>query len=261
MPHRKYAQHVEYLWRAPSMRAWEQAYLAGDCNPAQRRFFEAKPFEELYDRHTDPWEVNNLADDPAYSDVLGELREATLDWQLSIRDAGFIPEGLLKKINAEGKIYDYAQSEAYPLEKILETASMAGTGDPEDIPELKARLEDTNPIVRYWAAMAGIILGDQASGMIPELEKALGDELAEVRIAAAEALFGLGMEDKALAVFRETLFHQTPETVLYTINAMQELGKEALEPARSALKKVKEGNENSYVNRAATYALETIESS
>ncbi|MCK4855678.1 MAG: sulfatase, partial [Bacteroidales bacterium] len=66
MPHRIYAQHVEYLWKAPSMRAWEKAYLNGECNPEQSRFFETKPFEELYDRAADPWEVNNLADDPAY---------------------------------------------------------------------------------------------------------------------------------------------------------------------------------------------------
>jgi hypothetical protein len=258
MPHRKYAQHIEYLWRAPSMRAWERAYLAGQCNQEQSRFFETKPFEELYDRAADPWEVNNLAADPAHADVLEQLREATRSWQLSIRDAGFIPEGMLKKINASGTIYDYTRTGDYPLERILETAVMAGRGDPDDIPELKARLMDANPVVRYWAATAGIILGDDASAMIPELEKALKDELPEVRIAAAEALFRLGMRDMALDVFRETLFHETPETVLFTVNAMQELGPDALVPALPQLREVLEKNENNYVNRAVSYALETI---
>jgi hypothetical protein len=260
MPHRKYAQHVEYLWRAPSMRAWENAYQKGECNPEQRRFFETKPFEELYDRAEDPWEVNNLADDPDYAKVLQELREATIDWQLAIRDAGFIPEGLLKKINASGRIYDYTRTEAYPIERILETATMAGAGDPDHIPELKARLMDANPIVRYWAATAGIILGENGSEMIPELEKALGDELPEVRIAAAEALFGLDRQEEALIVFRSTLFDETPESVLFTINALQELGPEALIPALPELQKVSVNNENNYVIRAASFALETIES-
>ena len=260
MPHRKYAQHVEYLWRAPSMRAWEKAYLDGECNPEQRRFFEPKPFEELYDRAADPWEVNNLADDPAYADVLEELREATLDWQLSIRDAGFIPEGLLKKVNSGGRIYDFTRTDAYPLERILETATMAGAGNTENIPELKSRLRDANPIIRYWAATAGIIMGDQGSEMIPELEKALGDELPEVRIAAAEALFGLDKQKEALEVFRGTLFDETPETVLFTVNALQELGPDALVPALPELKKVQESNENNYVTRAVQFALETIES-
>ena len=260
MPHRIYAQHVEYLWKAPSMRAWEKAYLNGECNPEQSRFFETKPFEELYDRAADPWEVNNLADDPAYSDELEELREATLDWQLTIRDAGFIPEAELKKINSSGRIYDFTRTDAYPLERILETATMAGAGDPDNIPELKSRLRDANPIVRYWAATAGIIMGGPASDMIHELEKALEDELPEVRIAAAEALFGLDRQEEALEVFKETLFNETPETVLFTINALQELGPDAMVPALPELQKVSENNENNYVNRAARFALETIES-
>jgi N-sulfoglucosamine sulfohydrolase len=256
MPHRIYAQAIEYLWRAPSMRAWEKAFLDGECNADQRRFFESKPFEELYDRNADPWEVNNLADDPAHADVLRELREATRDWQLSIRDAGFIPEGLLKKINAAGTIYDYTHTGDYPLEKILQTATMAASGDPENIPELKARLMDANPIIRYWAATAGIVMGEKASGMIPELEKALGDELAEVRIAAAEALFGMDRQEEALAVLRETLFHETPETVLFAINALQALGPEALVGALPSLREVHEKNGNNYINRAVSYALE-----
>jgi len=260
MPHRKYAQHVEYLWRAPSMRAWEKAYLNGACNQEQSRFFETKPFEELYNREADPWEVNNLADDPAYAVVLKELREATLDWQMYIRDAGFIPEGLLKKINAGGTIYDFTRTDAYPLEQILETATMAGAGDPGNIPELKSRLRDANPIVRYWAAMAGIILGENGSEMIPELEKALKDELPEVRIAAAEALYGMNRQDAALAVLSQTLFNETPETVLFTVNALQELGPEALVPALPALQEVLDINENNYVNRAVKFALETTES-
>ena len=94
--------------------------------------------------------------------------------------------------------------------------------------------------------------------MVPELEKALEDELPEVRVVAAEALFGMGHRDEALEAFRQTLFHETPETVLFTINALQELGPEALVPARPALQEVLEKNENNYVNRAVRYALETI---
>jgi N-sulfoglucosamine sulfohydrolase len=260
MPHRIYAQHVEYLWRAPSMKAWEKAFLRGDCNPVQSRFFKTKPFEELYDRNTDPWEVNNLAGDPAHAAVLEALREATLDWQLTIRDAGFIPEGLLKRIDSGGTIYDFTRTDAYPLDRIMETATMAAAGDPDNIPELVSRLMDANPIVRYWAATGGIILGKQGSDMIPGLEKALEEELPEVRIAAAEALFGLNRKDEALEVFRETLFNETPETVLFTINVLQALGPEALAPALPELQKVKEGNQNNYVSRAVDFALETIES-
>ena len=67
MPHRIYGQYLEYLWRAPSCKSWEEAYLAGECNEIQSVFWNQKPVEELYDVTIDPWEVNNLASDPKYS--------------------------------------------------------------------------------------------------------------------------------------------------------------------------------------------------
>ena len=65
MPYRISGQHINYLWQAPSMRSWEQAFLAGECNEVQSAFWKTKPSEELYDTENDPWEVNNLAADPA----------------------------------------------------------------------------------------------------------------------------------------------------------------------------------------------------
>ncbi|MBC7286924.1 MAG: sulfatase [Armatimonadetes bacterium] len=44
-----------------------------------------RPAEELYDLCADPLEMNNLADDPAYESVLGELRETVDKW---MRDTG-----------------------------------------------------------------------------------------------------------------------------------------------------------------------------
>ncbi|HKL33778.1 MAG TPA: sulfatase, partial [Tangfeifania sp.] len=76
MPYRIYGQHLEYLWRAPSIRSWEAAYLNGECNETQSRFWEPKPVEELYDTENDPWEVNNLADNPEYKEVLEKMRQA-----------------------------------------------------------------------------------------------------------------------------------------------------------------------------------------
>ncbi len=78
MPYRIYGQHLEYLWRAPSVRSWEQAYLNGDCNKIQSVFWQTKPVEELYDTENDPWEVNNLVRDPAFKEVLVRMRAANL---------------------------------------------------------------------------------------------------------------------------------------------------------------------------------------
>ncbi|HMR19801.1 MAG TPA: sulfatase-like hydrolase/transferase, partial [Sphingobacterium sp.] len=43
---------------------------------------------QLFDLETDPWEQNNLADDPAYTSVKDRLRKALLDHRHQAKDAG-----------------------------------------------------------------------------------------------------------------------------------------------------------------------------
>jgi N-sulfoglucosamine sulfohydrolase len=63
--------------------------LTGD---ASYIFMETKPREELYDLESDPYEINNLANDPIHAERLTTYRKALANWQLEIGDKGFIPE-------------------------------------------------------------------------------------------------------------------------------------------------------------------------
>jgi hypothetical protein len=107
--------------------------------------------------------------------------------------------------------------------------------------------------------MGAVILGDKAFDLIPSLETALRDEVPEVRIVAAEALYGLGKAGPALATLEDVLQNKTPETVLMTINILQSLGYKALAALKVDLLKVRETNKNDYVQRAVDYALETVD--
>jgi hypothetical protein len=53
---------------------------------------ETKPVEELYDTLVDPWEMHNLASDPAYGAKLRELRSELLRWMKEMDDKGLVPE-------------------------------------------------------------------------------------------------------------------------------------------------------------------------
>lgn len=55
-------------------------------------FRTQRPEEELYDLRTDPHELHNLAEDPAYADQLLSLRKACTSWMTEIGDLGKIPE-------------------------------------------------------------------------------------------------------------------------------------------------------------------------
>ena len=69
---------------------YDNGELAG--HPAERLFTTPRPKEELYDRESDPWELNNLAEDPAYSKTLEELRGILDAWIAETNDRGQIPE-------------------------------------------------------------------------------------------------------------------------------------------------------------------------
>lgn len=88
-----YFRPLEYRDMFPIMRDWWAGLEAGTLNDTQRFYFEApRPAEELYDTEADPWEVNNLADDPQHADALARLRAALDEWIDDVGDWGAVPE-------------------------------------------------------------------------------------------------------------------------------------------------------------------------
>lgn len=71
------------------MNSWRREANAGNEFAEQRLYkYQHRPGEELYDMIEDPWELNNLADDPAYAAKLAELRAAMDAWMAEVGDLG-----------------------------------------------------------------------------------------------------------------------------------------------------------------------------
>ena len=252
-PHRIYGQHLQYLWKMPATNSWQAAYKAGKCNEAQSAFWEEKPAEELYDTDADPWEVNNLADDPKYEDVLAKMRAENREHLLRIRDSGFLPEGMMVDMGKQaGSIHDLVRdSDRYPLEQLLTAAEMATVADAANLPKLQEMLKADHPAVRYWGAVGCIILDKKAAPAKESLvDLANGDDSPNVRIAAAEAIAGLGDTKLCLDVCTDLLSHNNEWIALHAANVLQHLGDEA-KPVLDEIQKAAKTSKN-YVQRSTT---------
>jgi arylsulfatase A-like enzyme len=92
-PELPYQLWIPYLNRHPIQQEMWRLYLAGELNEPQSLMFqERRPVEELYDTQADPWEIRNLAGDPAYAADLARLRKALDTWMDDVGDLGRVPE-------------------------------------------------------------------------------------------------------------------------------------------------------------------------
>ena len=259
MPHRIYAQHLEYLWRAPSTRSWEQAYLSGNCNETQSVFWNSKPAEELYDTENDPWEVNNLATDPAYADIVNRMRTANREWMTRVKDAGFIPEADRVRRTGEMPVYDYIRTSGFDLETVIKAAETASFGNVENLTLFQSYLKNEESSIRYWGATGLLILGDKAEPAKKELLISLNDSSPDVVSVAAEALYNLGETEAAKAALLEVLENPNEFArcqALNVIDCIEENSPEIIGGVINMIKQHPKLNRNSYDLRLAKWLME-----
>ena len=125
MPGRTRAQNIDYMNKMPTMIDMRRLNAAGKLGTvALRQYFEpTKPDEELYDLDSDPFEVKNLASDPAHAAALKRLRGELENWQDKIGDQGLVPEALLVEAMRPGNRYE---STADPVISIGKPTGDAG---------------------------------------------------------------------------------------------------------------------------------------
>lgn len=255
-PHRPWGQHYTYPFQVqPSMRSWYAEFAAGRCNDIQSAYWKPKSGEELYLPDGDPFEINNLSRAPEHQARLEKMRQTLREEILATRDTVFIPEGMYEKLAAGKTVYDFAQSEAYPLERLLDIADAATERDASHVPAFTGALADPDPLVRYWAATGCLILQDKAADAKEALMKCLQDESMDVRVVAAEAVAYLGEKEAALSVVTEAVKKGNAYECLAALNTldfMWKAGNITLAQAQNAVKKLNMKEPN---NRIPDYLL------
>lgn len=258
MPHRIWAQYLNYLWRMPATQAWQRLHDEGKLTGAQKIFWQAKPAEELFDIKADPYEVNNLAENPEYRDVLERMRMANNDWITEIHDPGFLPEAEMVFRSDGGAPFDMARDpQKYNLKRYMEVLDVVNSRNPENVPQLVELLKDKDSGVRYWAAEGCLALGDKAAPAKETLETCLTDKSPNVRIAAAEALCAIGKNDRAMRVLAEALNHENGYVRLHAANALDYQDKTASKYRQLFTEKL--NDELGYVGRVMEKTLADLE--
>jgi hypothetical protein len=256
LPHRPYGRRLEYLWKAPLMQSWAREYQAGNLTAIQSAFFEPRDPVELYDVRKDPHCVVNLADQPEFTEKLEELSNALTNWQVEQHDAGLIPEPMLLELDQQGLIRDYALSEIYPVEEILQLAQAAGARDASKLDDFLAQLQSGHPVKSYWAATGLLLLGQKAQTALPVIESALERVEPWTGIVLAETLIGLHHASVATRYLEGALRSKNLMVRLQAMETIVETGltDPILKPAVEALVPT-DSKQRPYDGRLARYVM------
>ena len=209
-------QYLAYLWKAPSMEAWDTYHRAGKTDAITGAFFQPKAVEELFDCMSDPDNVKNLAADPAHGERLARMREDLKKQQTATHDCGFLPEATLEHRARENQttIFEMIRNpKLYDQQGYMKAADVANFATSVDLPKLLELLKSTDEGYRYWGVLGCIQLGKSAAtpDVLKLMENLIQSDLKDersldVRVTAALYMCGIGHE-------KEMALHSLSEVI------------------------------------------------
>ncbi|MBT5927400.1 MAG: sulfatase-like hydrolase/transferase [Verrucomicrobia bacterium] len=173
---------------------WRTLHRQGKLNEAQSAFFNPKPTEQLFDLHSDPHEIKNLADDPGHAALLISLRDRLNQKLSSIHDLSFYPESYMTQ-HALNDGVAFGNAHADEIELLHETSNLALLPFDQAKSKLKEALSNNSPLLRYWSLTVCSSFGKKAESLAPLAEASIKDTDPLVRVRAAEFLALLGKKD------------------------------------------------------------------
>lgn len=115
-PSKPYYLPVSFRERIPTMRELLRMNESNSLDEYQSQWFrEEKPEEELYDISADPHELHNIANDPANSAIIAELRIACETWMNETGDLGMVPEKDLIELFWPGRRQPKTENLSYQI--------------------------------------------------------------------------------------------------------------------------------------------------
>jgi arylsulfatase A-like enzyme len=193
-----------YRYKCLAFQQWRELYRAGELNNFQSAFFEPREPEALYDLSVDPYEIHNLALDPAYVDKLISMRTLMDDWVKGMPDLSFFPENMLR-MDAFGNPVLFGEQHKMDIASLIDIANLELLPFEEAHDGIESALKAENPLEVYWGLIVCSSFGKEAAGFREQALELCVHENLLVRTRAAEFL-GLTALGDPVPVITEALY-------------------------------------------------------
>ncbi|GHC46144.1 sulfatase [Roseibacillus persicicus] len=257
-PHLPAAPYSYYQFGQDGWTAWKKAWQEGNLSEELSRIWEPnQEVEELFDTQSDPWEVKNLAQDPAFAEQLKTMREALAGQMATIADTGIIPEPMFPELAKSQPIAAYAHSRIEEWPDLIELAFTATKRDETQLPLLIEKLASKDPLERYWASQGCLILGKKAAPAEEALRVLLADPSSANRVSAAQALVVMDKPAEAYELLLTELNKEGNEYAQQNVvNVLTQLDAHDRIPDEWVIKFSKKKKAGAYVKRLAEMLAE-----
>lgn len=200
-----------YRYKQLAFMEWRTMYNNNELNDVQSQFFKPKKPELLFDIELDPFEINNLANDPNYSNTLIEMRKKLNTWVKEMPDLSFFPEHYLIK-HAFDNPYGFGQKNKAKIIDYIDIANQMTKEYTIAKPVIEANLKSDDPWKRYWSMIVCSSFGKEANEMIPILKQLTQTDTEYInRVRAAEFLGLVGAENPSEVM--ENALYETQDEV------------------------------------------------
>ena len=209
-----------YRYKQLAFQEWQTLHEANELNEIQSFFFNKRAPEMLFDIEVDPYETNDLAQNPAYQSTVTDLRGRLDSWMQDMPDLSFYPEHYFLKEGAENPVV-FGKKNKQNIEKYIQVSNLSLSNFSEVKAEIEKSLQSTDPWERYWALINCSIFGTEAAELSPIIyEMAQGDGELMNRVRAIE-YFGLLKTKDPSSIMTKALYDcKDPVEALLILNSI-----------------------------------------
>ena len=209
-----------YRYKQTGYREWWEMYKAGELNEAQSLFFSTKAPEALYDLEADPYEANNLANDPVYKEQLLAMRGKLNSWVKGMPDLSFYPEFYLVNKAFDNPVA-FGQKHKTDINGYIEIADLQLLDYSVAKDRIEAALNSTDEWKRYWGLIVCSRFEKEAIGLLPKIKEIAANDSEIINRVRAAEFMGITKSAKPQDVIYSALYESTdPVETLLVLNSV-----------------------------------------